>query len=571
MGEEKAGAGRRKGTDVRVTARRLSQAAFLLLFLALLVKTDYGGTNELAYPVKVFLDADLLVLASSFLSAHRLPAALFLALLFVPVTILFGRAFCGWLCPFGTLHHAVSYAGRPAVRERGVKTDGARWKFLVLLLFLGSSLFGLQLAGLLDPISFLVRSLSLSVLPAVNGALRAAMEWGYALPYRPVSDLFDSAYTFLSAHFLSFRPPRFQQGLLFLALLVLLLWLDRVRTRFFCRFACPLGALLGLLSRLGVMRLSMNEKCTRCMRCRDACAGGANPHVRDGWSPSECLACMNCTGVCPEDALHWSFGNPLATTGRPGTDRLDLPRRQLLASVAVGASAAWVLRSSPVSARPLPSLVRPPGSTPEGEFLSRCVRCGECMKVCITGGLQPTLLQAGIEGIWTPVLVPPIGYCEFNCTLCGQVCPTGAIRRLSLEEKHRTFIGLAFVDPSRCIPHAFGTPCIVCEEHCPTPKKAIEFVEKAGKGGKAVKVPVVLPELCIGCGICENKCPVVDLAGIRVTSVNEGRNPANRLGIPPRGDVPGYGGGAPGGAPADPYAPSGGGAPGGGGADPYGS
>jgi Pyruvate/2-oxoacid:ferredoxin oxidoreductase delta subunit len=166
------------------------------------------------------------------------------------------------------------------------------------------------------------------------------------------------------------------------------------------------------------------------------------------------------------------------------------------------------------------------------------------MKVCITGGLQPTLLQAGIEGIWTPVLVSRIGYCEYNCTLCGQVCPTGAIRRLPLEEKHRTFIGLAFVDPSRCIPHAFGTPCIVCEEHCPTPRKAIEFVRKAGKGGAEVKVPVVLPELCVGCGICENKCPVVDLAGIRVTSVNETRNPSNRLGIPPVGGAGGSGGGS---------------------------
>jgi Pyruvate/2-oxoacid:ferredoxin oxidoreductase delta subunit len=171
------------------------------------------------------------------------------------------------------------------------------------------------------------------------------------------------------------------------------------------------------------------------------------------------------------------------------------------------------------------------------------------MKVCITGGLQPTLLQAGAEGIWTPVLVPRIGYCEYNCTLCGQVCPTGAIRKLTVEEKHRTFIGLAFVDPSRCIPYAFGTPCIVCEEHCPTPKKAIEFVRKAGRGGAEVKVPVVLPDLCIGCGICETKCPVNDLAGIRVTSVNETRNPDNRLGLPPGA---GYGAPAPAAGPGAP-------------------
>ena len=151
------------------------------------------------------------------------------------------------------------------------------------------------------------------------------------------------------------------------------------------------------------------------------------------------------------------------------------------------------------------------------------------MKVCITGGLQPTLLEAGIEGIWTPVLVSKIGYCEYNCTLCGQVCPTSAIRKLAPEEKRRTVIGLAFVDPGRCIPFAQGTPCIVCEEHCPTPKKAIVFREQAGKGGAVVRVPVVVPELCIGCGICENKCPIPDLAGIRVTSAGESRDPRSPL------------------------------------------
>jgi polyferredoxin len=150
--------------DTKRTARRISKASFLALFLVLLVKTDYGGTDELAYPVKIFLDADLLVFASSLLSAHKLPAALFLALVFLPVTLLFGRAFCGWVCPFGTLHHAVSFAGAPSVGERGIKTRGSRWKYLVLLFF-GGAAFGLQAAGILDPLSFLIRSMSLRVLP----------------------------------------------------------------------------------------------------------------------------------------------------------------------------------------------------------------------------------------------------------------------------------------------------------------------------------------------------------------------------------------------------------------------
>ncbi len=513
---------------VKRTARRVSQAVFLGIFLVLLIKTDYGGSNELAYPVKVFLDADLLVFATSLLSAHRIPAALFLALVFVPITLLFGRAFCGWLCPFGTLHHAVSFAGKPAAQERGVKTPGSRWKFLTLLFFAGAALFGFQAAGILDPISFLIRSLSLSILPAVNAAVRGFLDWGYALPSRPVSDLFDAVYTFLRAHFLSFYPSRYGQAFLFFLLFTGVLALNRYRTRFFCRFVCPLGGLLGLMSRLGLLRLSMNEKCTRCMACRDVCAGGANPHTEANWSPSECVTCFNCSAVCPEAALTWNFA-----VARGTKDRVDARRRSLLAAASFGAAAAWVFKTTPASAFPDPSLVRPPGSRKEDDFLSRCVRCGECMKVCITGGLQPTLAEAGLEGLWTPMLVSRIGYCEYNCTLCGQVCPTSAIRKLSGEEKRKTVIGLAFVDPSRCIPFAQGTPCIVCEEHCPTPKKAIVFREQPGKGGGPVKVPVVVTELCIGCGICEYKCPVADLAGIRVTSVGETRNPLNQLMLPP--------------------------------------
>jgi polyferredoxin/Pyruvate/2-oxoacid:ferredoxin oxidoreductase delta subunit len=517
----------RTSVDIKQLARRLSQSAFLLLFFVLLIKTDYGGRNELAYPVKIFLDADLLVFLTSLLSAHKLPATLFLALLFVPVTLLFGRAFCGWVCPLGTLHHSVSFYDRKYSEERGKKTRGSRWKVATLLFFTGTALFGIQASGLLDPISLLIRSLSLSVMPGINYVLRLFLDWGYRLPWRPVSDLFDGSYTFLRNHFLSFFPARYEQALFFFALFFLILALNRYRTRFFCRFVCPLGGLLGILSRAGLLRLTMNHKCNHCMQCRDVCAGGANPHTKENWSPSECVTCFNCSAECPEGALEWKF-----TLARETRDRLDVGRRAALSALFAGSAAAWVMKTSPAQARPDPLLVRPPGARTESDFLSRCIRCGECMKVCITGGLQPTLLAAGIEGIWTPKLVSRIGYCEYNCTLCGQVCPTSAIEKLEVQKKQKVVIGLAFVDPSRCIPFAQGTPCIVCEEHCPTPRKAIVFEERPGKGGKPVKVPVVVVDLCIGCGICEYKCPVVDLAGIRVTSIGETRNPENRLRLP---------------------------------------
>jgi formate hydrogenlyase subunit 6/NADH:ubiquinone oxidoreductase subunit I len=155
------------------------------------------------------------------------------------------------------------------------------------------------------------------------------------------------------------------------------------------------------------------------------------------------------------------------------------------------------------------------------------------MKVCLTNGLQPTLFEAGIEGIWSPILVSRIGYCQYYCTLCGQVCPSGAIRHLSQAEKEKTKIGLAFIDQSRCLPYTQGIPCIVCEEHCPTPTKAIWFEEAVviGRDGekRTVKQPRVDIDLCIGCGICEFKCPVVDRPAIFVTSIGESRSMWNRL------------------------------------------
>jgi formate hydrogenlyase subunit 6/NADH:ubiquinone oxidoreductase subunit I len=183
-----------------------------------------------------------------------------------------------------------------------------------------------------------------------------------------------------------------------------------------------------------------------------------------------------------------------------------------------------------------PRLIRPPGARPEREFLERCTACGLCMKVCPTGGLQPAITEAGLEGIWTPRLVPKIGYCDYNCNRCGHVCPTQAIQPLTVEAKHQTKIGLASFDTTRCIPYAYGRDCMVCEEHCPIPDKAIYslpvVVEDHDGNRKTIKQPHVDPDLCIGCGICENVCPYQDSPGIRVTSANETRNRDNQPILP---------------------------------------
>jgi formate hydrogenlyase subunit 6/NADH:ubiquinone oxidoreductase subunit I len=151
------------------------------------------------------------------------------------------------------------------------------------------------------------------------------------------------------------------------------------------------------------------------------------------------------------------------------------------------------------------------------------------MKVCIGRALHPALLDAGPIGLWTPLLVPRIGYCEYNCTLCGQVCPTGAIKPLTLPEKKKNVVGLAVFDKDRCLPFAKGVECLVCEEHCPTGKKAIVFEEKdvlVDGETRRLKFPKVVDKLCIGCGICETRCPVEGASAIRV--INEGESRRGR-------------------------------------------
>jgi ferredoxin-type protein NapF len=215
--------------------------------------------------------------------------------------------------------------------------------------------------------------------------------------------------------------------------------------------------------------------------------------------------------------------------------RLDLTRRGVIFSGVAGLGTALLVRSSALGEGRTfsPMLIRPPCSVPEDAFLSKCIRCGECMKVCPTNALQPAFDQGGFAGLWTPVLNMRIGYCEYECNLCAQVCPTQAIGKTSLKEKQQVKIGLAFFDKNRCLPYASARTCIVCEEHCPTPKKAIWFqeVQVMTPGGTllTVKQPHINPELCTGCGICENKCPIADQRGVYVTSVGETRNPKNQV------------------------------------------
>ncbi len=507
--------------------RRISQGIFLLLFLFLFVQTQSRGADELGYPVKMFLDFDPLIFITTVLSSHSVQKAFYFSFVIIITTALLGRVFCGWVCPLGTLNNMAG-----AIRKRRLYRMDSAWnrvKYYLLIFLITSSLFTLQLTGIMDPVSLLIRSFAISIYPLFEYAVRAFFDALYAFHSGAAAGLSEPVYSFFKNSILSFQQPYFRQSAFMGFIFIVIIGLNFVQKRFWCRNLCPLGALLGILSKYSVLKRSVSEGCNECGACAPVCQGNADPDKKDGWKNDECMYCWNCDDVCPQNAVSFGLGGDRKGAG------IDLGRRRIIASILSGAAAVPLIRVTPLSKFNSlnPTLIRPPGSLEEKEFLKRCVKCGECMKVCITNGLQPTFLEAGLEGLWSPVLFPRIGYCEYRCTLCGQVCPTGAIKKLLLKDKVNVKIGLAMIDKGRCLPYAHSTPCIVCEEVCPTPQKAVWFEEAVVRDRKGrerhLQQPRIDLDLCIGCGICEAKCPVKGQPAIYVINVGESRPGGNQL------------------------------------------
>ncbi len=514
-----------------IILRRISQILFFALFCVLLSLTrDSGGSNALWEPVKYFFDLDPLIALGVFCATHKILAGAVMAVLVLFLTLVFGRIFCGWVCPFGAIHHFLSAAGK---RRTGPDqyAPAQRLKYLVLIVFLVGSLFSVNQIGWMDPISFLVRSMTLAIIPMIQYVTMALLNPLFYCRVGVVDDAAGRIADVLREYVFYFNLPHFTWTALFAVLFLAVVSLNFYRRRFWCRVLCPLGALLGAVSHFSFLRLRMDGECKNCLLCSRYCAGACNPHLKDGWISRECLMCYNCVKGCPSQVLRFHFGV------RKGSAEpaFDIGRRRVLTSALLGLLAVPLLRGSFWAKRVEPCLIRPPGAFPEPEFLARCVKCGNCMKACPTHFLQPTFLEAGVEGMWSPMGVGRKGYCEYNCHLCAQACPTGAIVRLPLEEKKKTKIGTAFVDRSRCMTYAFDTPCLVCEEHCPTPKKAIwvEQVQVAKRDGTVITLgrPHVDIDLCIGCSICESVCTIVDKPAIHVTSIGESRSKENRFAL----------------------------------------
>lgn len=514
---------------LRRWVQTISITLFILLFFQTrLDLTDFTSAISLKNNMKPFFAIDPLLLITTLLAEHTVPMIFLLSGITLLITFIFGRFFCGWICPFGVLHHIMSWIGdRLHIPKNASDTyhPGQQIKYYLLTALLVTSVFGINLAGWVDPISLLTRSMTSFIIPlmqtTING-IGTIFRW---LHLESTANMLEIGFveSILGAEQI-YIGQAFFIGVIFVSLLATNLFIRR----FWCRFLCPLGALLGVVSGTSLFRIQQASGCTHCHKCAPACGGAADPQKAKAFKVSECMMLGNCLTACPENVLSYNKIKPFRITAP-----IDINRRRLTGAAVSGIFAAPLIRLDLHPTRSHPLLVRPPGALSETDFLATCVRCDACIRCCPENFLQPALLEGRLEGLWTPIGNGDIGYCEFNCNICGTVCPTGAIQPLPLEQKQQVAIGTAFIDPSRCLPYAFDKQCIVCEEHCPTAPKAIKFrkeIRITPDGNEIeLKLPVIIPEDCIGCAICQNKCPVMDKPAIIVTSVGETRSETNQM------------------------------------------
>jgi polyferredoxin len=493
--------------------RQTVQILAMLLFLAIFLYTN--AQRPQSFWADLFARLDPLLMLTATLAGRALVSGLALAVVTVVLTLLFGRVWCGWLCPLGTLLEWLS----PRHTSTKASPPSERWrilKHLILFAILAAAVLGNQTLVFLDPITILTRTLATSIWPALRYGVVEAETFLYRFPalWGPLDVLHNGIVQPLFQEVQPVFALTFLIAFFFVGLVALNWWAER----FWCRYLCPLGGLLGLLSKLSLVRREVRDECALCARCTHKCPTGTiDPHDDFRSDPAECIVCFDCLTDCTREGIGFRWQQ---TAWRPAQWReYDPTRRQVLA--VVGASLAGVALAGveSITWRQPATMIRPPGAD-QNAFGTLCIRCGACVRVCPTQGLQPILFEGGVQNVLTPRLVPRLGYCSFGCSACGQVCPTGAIPPLALEEKQQTIIGLASIDQDRCLPWAYEIPCIVCEEACPVADKAIALdeVEMTNDNGGEdfLQRPRVIKDLCIGCGICEYQCPVGGESAIRV-------------------------------------------------------
>lgn len=476
---------------LRVVIATLVFTLAVLLFLGQAGSLPTAVRNTLLYPqfIPSLLNGTTLV---------SLAATGFIAVMLL--TLLLGRVYCSTLCPLGILQDlAIRLAQwwRPRRVPFRYARPHSQLAYTVLLLavltWLGGSLL---LINLLDPFSVFGRLISDGLRPLYFGA-HNLVAYGLAA---------FGAYPLAPVVWHAAPLPTLLIPLLSLVILIVL----SVRYgRLYCNTLCPVGTLLGLLARVAIFRIRIDDStCTICAQCSIHCKASCLHLKTRAVDFDRCIACYDCLEVCEGAGIGYRRSRQPPVTTTPAT--VDRGRRALLRSGLLYLGGLLALtRDAPVrgaTALPSPTTERlpmiPPGAQSLAHFNTTCTACHLCVSACPTGVLQPAWLEHGWLGLLQPRLDFTASFCNFECTLCGELCPTGAILPLAKTTKQVTQLGIAHFIKDLCIVYTDHTACGACSEHCPT--KAVQMVPYHDK----LTIPEVQKPVCIGCGACEYACPV---------------------------------------------------------------
>jgi polyferredoxin len=442
--------------------RRVSQGLFLGLWIFLFYTTAHPNFG--AIPPELFLKTDPLATLLTMASAEVWVSAMVWGLLLIGLTLVLGRFFCGWVCPLGTILDVVGVVWH-GNKEKELEHDEAwrRVKYYLLALLCLGALAGGQLVYWGDPLVILFRGITFGAVLSAPGA----------------------------------------GSFLALFLLLVIIGLVGVTHRFWCRYLCPLGALYGVFARFSIFRRHLKG----CDRCKDLDARECQQHCpvvgsvsRQG-RPDECIRCMSCQAVCHKSGITFEPAVPLPSKREV---LVDLERRTFVVTMGAGAVSGFAAANARLGDGKDWRIVRPPMVADPMAFNALCVRCGQCVRSCPTGTLQPLLLEGGFAGLWTPAVTPAVGGCKDDCNACSVACATHAIPEFgpAREEKWTHKMGSVVFASHLCISYAEGAakPCLKCVEACPN--KAIIVDEAA----EPARPRLVVYDRCVGCGTCETEC-----------------------------------------------------------------